>query len=893
MLRATALSIALVLFTPQVASQTTVAGFTPGSFRVTESGSAEYRIPLKVPPGIAGMEPKLALVYDSQAGNGLLGVGWNLEGLSAITRCPRTMAQDGVRGGVNYDWNDRYCLDGQRLILVSGASYGGDGAEYRTERESFSKVISYGVAGNGPAWFRVWTKGGQILEYGNTADSRIEAQGKPSVRVWAVNKMSDTKGNSIVLNYFEYPEDGIYLPASIVYSNASLITFGYAGRPDVVPGYVAGSKIVSMHLMTQIRTFVGNLVRDYRLSFAQGPGTLQSRLKDVQECTGDGLFCFPLTTFGWQNGDTGYAPWTWQSTSIGSVNGYEHYFADVNGDGRADWIQVARGSNNGYVGLSNPDGSIQIWTWQSTQIGAVNSFQHYFADVNGDGKADWIQVARGSNNGYVGLSNGDASFPTWTWHSVSIGSVNGYEHYFADVNGDGRADWIQVARGSNNGYVGLSNGDGSFQTWTWHSLSIGAVNSYQHYFADVNGDGKADWIQVARGSNNGYIGLSNGDASFSTWTWQSPSIGSVNGYEHHFADVNGDGRADWIQIARGSNNGYVGLSKGDGSVDIWTWQSDQIGAVNSYQHDFADVNGDGRADWIQVDRVNNNGYLGSSNGNASFPTWSWHHPWIGAMSGYEHYHADLNGDGKADWIQVARGSNNGYVGIATGMAPDLLTAINSGAGASATVTYQPITTNAIYTKDSDSIYPRLDIQAPMYVVTSTQADNGIGAAIATSYVYGGLKAELGTGRGSLGFRWMETATPATGLKTRTDYRQDWPYVGLPSLSRTTQVSGALLRQVTNTHGCTNPATSSSCTVAPGNRYFPFVSQSVESGNDLNGALLPTVSTTTQYDAFGNAESIVVSSGDGHGKTTSNVFVNDVPNWLLGRLRSSSVQSTVP
>src|SRR5712691_2301331 len=189
-----ALLSGLIVLSP-VQAQTTVAGFTPGSFRVTETGAAAYRIPIRVPPGIAGMEPSLALVYNSQAGNGLLGSGWSLEGFSAVARCPRTMAQDAVRGGINYDLNDRYCLDGQRLMLIAGASYGADGAEYRTELETFSKIVSYGIAGNGPAWFKVWTKEGQVTEYGNTPDSQIQAQGKTTVRTWAVNKVSDTSGN--------------------------------------------------------------------------------------------------------------------------------------------------------------------------------------------------------------------------------------------------------------------------------------------------------------------------------------------------------------------------------------------------------------------------------------------------------------------------------------------------------------------------------------------------------------------------------------------------------------------------------------------------------------------------------------------------------------------------
>ena len=117
----------------------------PGQFSVNPTGAATYNIPIALPPGTAGVAPSLSLDYNSQGTNGLLGVGWMLGGLPSIGRCPRTTAQDGVIGGINYDANDRFCMDGQRLVAVSG-TYGADGAVYRTEIDTFSKIISHGTA---------------------------------------------------------------------------------------------------------------------------------------------------------------------------------------------------------------------------------------------------------------------------------------------------------------------------------------------------------------------------------------------------------------------------------------------------------------------------------------------------------------------------------------------------------------------------------------------------------------------------------------------------------------------------------------------------------------------------------------------------------------------------
>ena len=89
---------------------------TPGGFSVGASGAATYSIPIEVPPGTAGMQPNIAMGYNSQGGNGLLGMGWSLAGFSAITRCPKTIAQDGAPSTITVTHTDAFCLDGQRLL---------------------------------------------------------------------------------------------------------------------------------------------------------------------------------------------------------------------------------------------------------------------------------------------------------------------------------------------------------------------------------------------------------------------------------------------------------------------------------------------------------------------------------------------------------------------------------------------------------------------------------------------------------------------------------------------------------------------------------------------------------------------------------------------------------
>jgi virulence plasmid B protein len=122
------------------------AGVIGGNFAVSSSGSATDSVPIIVPPGRMGMEPKLSITYDSSADVGLLGKGFSLAGLSSIYRCARSVAQDGYYRGVELSSDDHLCLDSLRLVEVgTSADSNGFYREYRTFPDTQVKVIGYHV----------------------------------------------------------------------------------------------------------------------------------------------------------------------------------------------------------------------------------------------------------------------------------------------------------------------------------------------------------------------------------------------------------------------------------------------------------------------------------------------------------------------------------------------------------------------------------------------------------------------------------------------------------------------------------------------------------------------------------------------------------------------------
>jgi hypothetical protein len=919
---ATATSLTLVLLALGWVAQVAAQGMAlPGKFEVTPTGAASYTVPIAVPPGTAGMTPSLSIAYNSQARNGLLGMGWHLEGLPSIGRCPRTIAQDGVRGSVNYDADDRFCLDGQRLVAISG-TYGADGTEYRTEIESFAKVISRGGAGTGPAWFEVWTKSGQRMEFGNTADSRVLAQGKTTARDWVVNKVSDTKGSYFTVTYINDTTNGQVYPSRIDYTGntgAGLapynsVRFVYdTTRPDVVPAYHLGSLQKTTVRLAKVQTYAGEtMVADYHLAYEQSPTTGRSRLTSLTLCTGAGA-CLPATTFAWQSGSN---HWPSAISNVagqnGQLAGYRPYLADFNGDGRPDimWDKRDSSSTPGSTGTrvlwtATGAGSFTVTSNFANQNGTLSQFIPVIADFNRDGRSDvfWYaidSVGWPTGNAVNWISSGTESLTVNPGFSLSGWPLEAGLLLLGltDFNGDARSDLVWAHRTVPRSVrIYIANADGTFGSTTFDACTVESGDSdwdgcwLSGATVDIDGDGLTDlaWMRASRRVT---FLQSKGDGTFVKLPqFEDSSLGGD--FTPYYVDINGDGKIDivWDKAdvsGRSLGERRLWLGKGDGT---FIWQSNLgglDGTLSGYRPNFGDFNGDGLPDilWVQSD----------SDGLSAGPLALWIGKGDGTFTVTTHIAgqsfavvvADFNSDGKADIFWDHRNGTDTrssgadrWLWLTDGVTPDLMTSVTTGVGAKASVTYKPLTDSAVYTKDNGAIDPQVDLQGPIPVVSRVDASNAIGGIVSTAYAYAGAKAHL-DGRGFAGFREMTVTDLQTGIASRTHYRVDFPFVGLVA-SESKTLGAATLNSTVHSYGTTPLG---------GTRYQTFLTQSQAASTDLDGSPLPTVTSTYQYDTYGNATQIIVSATDGHAKTTTNSYTNDTTKWLLGRLARASVASTV-
>lgn len=637
---------------------------------VTESGGAVVNIPISTPTGVNNLQPELSVVYNSQAGDGVFGYGWNLAGLSAITRGPKRYYMDDKVEPIHMDDEDVYYLDGQRLVLTSGV-YGADQSEYDTEMSSWDKIIATNPGGNNG--ITKWTferDGGLTMEYGGGLSNGVSklTNANGDAFLWAINDVSDCKGNA--LRYIYEQVDDQLLIHKIQYGSGEIeVQFEYGIRSDQNMRYAAGFNAgASKYVISEIKVTNGTLIYK-RYKFAYCLVDARTMLKSVEEFGMNGL---GLNLSRFQYGASQAISVT--SSNKVSGNNADYHSGHFNRDGITDLLEFGTlitsgihnpGHNVYTIYKSDPDlaGSFDsspltdnnVWlgSTSGTTGRVASAYGNMFngtstTDFNGDGLNDFIYTAYnvvGSNNivtefvthfspiaNFAGQDrlNKQAYSPPSYYNHVPPATVNGnYSHIqLGDVNGDAKTDFIAILYDGSvlsNAYLNLSGGinqaDRNIPIVFSFAGMNGALSNADHLaLIDFNGDGDAElWVNGSNITPNNIVFDLEIDPNNSNQWLATPIYSAVlplSSYEIFPGDYNGDGITDFIVQSNSQNNAVEwGVMYGTGTYFHLPTNSglgvggSGLGVVNPSinDHTVGDFNADGLADILWREKITTGG----------------------------------------------------------------------------------------------------------------------------------------------------------------------------------------------------------------------------------------------------------------------------------------------
>lgn len=607
-----------------------------GSFSVSDAGSVQYSIPITLPPGTGGMKPELSLNYNSNGGNGIMGIGWGVSGMSVIARGGKTIAQDGYSEGVKFTTNDVYYLDGERLVLLNnGKDYGTDLAEYGTETNSFIKVISRSSSGNGPGYFEAYTKTGLKMTFGSTDATRILLPNK-TVLYYLLAKIeenrTDSKGNYMTYEYEKDENNASYRPLRIRYTrndnaspgttNLTEVKFNYLDRDDVQIGYLNGIKSSITKRLNRIDIIHKSQIKEYyNFFYIENGDNKQSLLETITHCLSDGVTCSDPLTFNWNLGETTLS-FDAANTPIPEAaikgNKKEIYSEDLNNDGLTDIIIANREGTlqaEIYLNRGNAQFSKIVHNLQSAPItSALN-----FVDVNSDGFVDVIITDNnGTNSWYInnkkiGLSGAIFNLAPAQILNADIQDTLKRVYYFIEYNGDSRLDFfiVDIVTGDHILYENQSDANNlvKFQKKTV-SLGISAVDFKNNFFnfADLDNDGKTDLLlyrkadQITPGYNKWYRNVF-GNGSNALFSLAGQDLIARSYFKTDAIIASGS-------APQHASNTFCYINNSTGSCQGSRYPIvSNIGFPN-----FSDLNGDGLVDIIMYQFHSDNNIYGIGNG---------------------------------------------------------------------------------------------------------------------------------------------------------------------------------------------------------------------------------------------------------------------------------------
>ncbi|KAF2515833.1 hypothetical protein E0W68_12850 [Flavobacterium salilacus subsp. salilacus] len=766
-------------------------GITGGTLSVSLSGSATYNIPFALPPGINGVVPEIGLSYNSNSGNGYAGYGWNVSGLSSITRIPATIYHDNIIDGVDYNSLDRFALDGQRLILKSG-TYGAADSVYETENFSNIKITAIGTTFlSSPAYFKVEYPDGSFALYGNGTNGYARNE-------WAITSWQNTQGLTITYGYMkDYGQNSIriafirYGPIADEEDSLNEINFRYEERDRSENGYVGDHLYEIDNILKEVRIEGGNVpYRNYYLAYDTTTLGYQ-RLTSITEKSGDNTKSYNPTVFTYSNTSNSIQYSSNTSANIGhdiAVTNSIAQASDFNGDGEMDFLLYATsGTLNKniywiYSNINSPSGA-NLVEHAVGNFEAILPVNLLYEDDNNEfllEKSGWTVIKKLSSSYQFTSRAMGGSFSInilddFSISNTDLGGTNNKNFYSGDFNGDGLTDIFCIPQASTATYfINLDRRLAIHENYSGSLIeSIG--NNDKVLISDFNGDGKSDILHFK--SHKLYVyTLNSQDVLVNLVQITNDSSIIVNdATQIMLGDYNGDGKADFI-IPKGS--GYTEYRKYTSTGTSYLKTIEEFPSfyyapgneLNSRHYIPTDYNNDGKSDLLEISA---SGALGSAgqvvvkcfinkDGNFSGTAGNYITYNTGSQSGLDSFAmpifltSDKYNPGKE--IAVVRGNKLMYFkSLKDFNSEKLLRSITTGNGVTESITYTSLgacPSCMDYSIDTENkvAFPNYDIIAnpSQNIVTKLERESSQGTQ-KQIYRYLGAVSNL-EGQGFLGFK---------------------------------------------------------------------------------------------------------------------------------------------